>query len=152
MSRKGWPPKVVACGRGSRFAPEVIDVGLVELPELLALEGQLAPDDAGWAQARVGQEQSGGGTDGEAVASPRSGRTESRLCFRVAQATCADRPNDATAMTTTTPQTAMAVFASISTSRPGKQPDPDTSMLSDLSSRVTTTDAISGHYGPPDEA
>jgi hypothetical protein len=34
----------------------------------------------------------------------------SRLCFRVAQATYADTPNDATAMTTL--QIAMTVFAS----------------------------------------
>ena len=55
---------------GIQVAPEVIDVGLIERPELLAFEGQLAADDAGWAQARVGQEQSGGGADGEGNRQP----------------------------------------------------------------------------------
>lgn len=127
----------------SQTAPELIDVRLVELPELLAAERQLAAYDPGWAQTRVSQAQSRGG-------SPSSGRTESRLCFRVAQTTYADTFRDATAMTT--PQIAMTVFASTWTSKPGKRPDPRMNMLSDLSSRVTTTDANCGHYGLPGEA
>jgi hypothetical protein len=44
------------------------------------------------------------------VVNPSTGRTESRLCFRVAQATYADTAKDATAMSTL--QIAMTVFAS----------------------------------------
>jgi hypothetical protein len=44
------------------------------------------------------------------VTNPSTGCTESRLCFRVAQATYADTAKDATAMTTL--QIAMTVFAS----------------------------------------
>ena len=91
---------------------------------------------------------SGGGIV-KLIVSPRSGRTESRLCFRVAQATYADTTRDATAMTT--PQIAMTVFASTGTSQPGKRPGLRTSMPSDISSRAATTDANRGHYGPLDE-
>jgi hypothetical protein len=47
---------------------------------------------------------------GNAVPSLRCGCTESRLCFRVAQATYADTVKDATAMTTL--QMAVIVLAS----------------------------------------
>lgn len=51
----------------------------------------------------------GGGRE-NVVVSPSSGFTESRLCFRVAQATYAETSRDATAMTT--PQIAITVLAS----------------------------------------
>ena len=44
-------------GPDIQTAPELIDVRLVELPEFLAVDRQLAADDPGWAQARVGHEE-----------------------------------------------------------------------------------------------
>jgi hypothetical protein len=57
-------------GADSQTAPELIDVGLVELPEPLAIERQLAADDLGWAQARVSQAQPRGATNREAPSLP----------------------------------------------------------------------------------
>ena len=56
----------------TQTAPEFIDVRLVELPELLAIDCQLAAYDPGWAEARVSQAQSRGRTTGKAVVSPRA--------------------------------------------------------------------------------
>ena len=86
----------------SQTAPELIDVRLVELPELLAAERQLAAYNPGWRPRPelVRRSPAVGAPTGNAVVSPSSGRTESRSCFRVAQATYADTLRDATAMTT----------------------------------------------------
>jgi len=89
--------------------PEPVDVRLVELSELLAIDGQSAADDPGGTQAGVSQAQSGGTADRETNPQPSNGRTESRLCLRVASATYAETPKDATAMTT--PRIAVTVLA-----------------------------------------
>src|ERR1700681_4042053 len=45
--------------------PEVVDVSPAELSEQLALEGQLADGDPGWAETRVAEAQSCGSTHGK---------------------------------------------------------------------------------------
>jgi hypothetical protein len=68
----------------SQTLPEVIHVSPAELSDQLALVGQLAIRDPGWAETRVAEAQSCGSTHGKVVVNPSSGRTESRLCLRVA--------------------------------------------------------------------
>jgi hypothetical protein len=94
----------------SQTAPELIDVRLVELPNC-------SPPNVSWLlmilagpRPELVRRSPAVAPTGNVVVSPSSGRTESRLCFRVAQATYADTFRDATVMTT--PQIAMTVFAS----------------------------------------
>ena len=132
-------------GPDIQTAPELIDVRLVEPPNSSPSTVSWLPMIQAGPRPELVTSNPAVAPAGKLIVSPRSGRTESRLCFRVAQATYADTTRDATAMTT--PQIAMTVFASTETSQPGKRPGPRMSMPSDISSRATTTDANRGHYG-----
>jgi hypothetical protein len=117
----------------SQAPSQFIDVRPVKLPDVLIGDGQLTADDPGRTRPELVRRSPAVAPTGKVVVRPSSGCTESRLCCRVAPATYADTPKDATAMTT--PQIAMTVFASTKTSQPGRQPDPGTSVLRDLSTR-----------------
>ena len=151
MSSKGCPPKVAACGRTarhfsrSRRPRNASTLGLLNSPNWVVAEPQLAADDAGWAQARDSQ----GAVlqwrrRTKVVVSPGSGRTESRLCFRVAQATYADTPNDDTAITT--PQIAMTVFASTKTSMQVGSPIQGRACCAISAARRRSLIPTSGHW------
>jgi hypothetical protein len=134
----------------SQAAPELIDMRLVELPELLPVVRQLAAYDPGWAQARVAQQQSRGATDRERSREPQVWlhrepvvlpRGPGHVCRhgqgRYRDDHAADGGDGA------------RVHLNLQARQAARS---RTGILSDLSSRVTTTEANSGHYGPPGEA
>jgi hypothetical protein len=89
---------------------ELTDIRLVELPELHPSYVSLLFMILAGPRPELIRSSPEMPSPGYAVLNPSTGCTESRLCFRVAQATYADTAKDATAMTTL--QIAITVFAS----------------------------------------
>ena len=116
-----------------KASPQFIDVGPVKLPDVLIGDAQLTADDSGRTQARVDQAKPCGGTGREGSRQAQQWLHREPVVLPRSPGHICHTPRDATAMTT--PQIAMTVFASTKTSQPGRQPDPGTSVLRDLSTR-----------------